>query len=57
MTPKGPSKPKLTDAERHARFVETAREVEASEKAEDFDEAFERVATAPPKPKSPAAPD
>jgi hypothetical protein len=36
-------KPKLTDAERHARFVETARQVEASEDAKDFDKAFERI--------------
>jgi hypothetical protein len=33
-------KPKLTDAERHKRFVETAKKVEASEKIEDFDLAF-----------------
>ena len=39
----GKAKPKLTDAERHKRFVETAREVEASEEAEDFDKAFKRV--------------
>lgn len=37
------SKPKLTDAERHKRFVEAAREVDASKKAEDFDKAFEKV--------------
>ena len=36
-------KQKLTDAERHKRFVETAREVDASEKAVDFDRAFEKV--------------
>lgn len=36
-------KPKLTDAERHKRFVETAREVEASEEPEAFDKAFEKV--------------
>lgn len=41
------SKPKLTDAERHKRFVETARVVDASAKAEDFDKAFEKV-TRPP---------
>jgi hypothetical protein len=39
-------KPKLTDAERHARFVETAKKVEASEKPEDFDRAFEKIAKA-----------
>lgn len=40
--------PKLTDAERHARFVEMAREVEASEDGEDFDKAFEKVTTPVP---------
>jgi len=38
-----PKKAKLTDAERHKRFVEAAREVEASEAPEDFDKAFEKV--------------
>jgi hypothetical protein len=33
-------KPKLTDTERHKRFVETARKVEASENIDDFDKAF-----------------
>ena len=41
--PKPKAKPKLTDAERHARFVETAKKVEASEKPEDFDRAFKEV--------------
>ena len=40
---KTPQKPKLTDAERHKRFVETAKKVEASEKGQDFDKAFEKV--------------
>jgi hypothetical protein len=44
-------KPKLTDAERHARFVEMAREVEASEDPEDFAKAFGRVTGSPGKPK------
>ena len=35
--------PKLTDAERHKRFLETAREVEASEDPKDFEEAFDNV--------------
>ena len=35
--------PKLSDAERHKRFLETAREVGASENPEDFDEAFKKV--------------
>lgn len=36
--------PKLTDAERHARFKATAQEVEASENQSDFDRAFSEVA-------------
>jgi hypothetical protein len=39
---------KLTDAERHKRFVDAAHEVEASEEAEDFDKAFEKVTHDPP---------
>jgi hypothetical protein len=35
--------PKLSDAERHKRFLETAREVGASEDPKDFDRAFDRV--------------
>ena len=42
-----PKRPKPTDAERHARFVETAREVEASDDPKDFEKAFEAVATTP----------
>ena len=41
MKPK--AKPKLTDAERHKRFVEMAREVEASESPKAFEKAFKRV--------------
>ena len=48
MARKPQSKPTLTDAERHARFVETAREVEASEDPKAFDTAFEVVAKAAP---------
>ena len=36
-------KPKLTDAERHKRFVEMAREVEALDDRDAFERAFERV--------------
>lgn len=36
-------KPKLTNKERHKRFVETARAVEADESTEAFDRAFKRV--------------
>lgn len=39
-----PKPPKLTDAERHQRFVKTAHEVEASDDPADFEKAFERVA-------------
>ena len=47
----GPQKPKLTDADRHKRFVETAKTVEASEKLEDFDNAFSKIIR--PKPRQP----
>jgi hypothetical protein len=42
-----PKPPKLTDAERHARFKEMAREVGASEKPEDFERAFGKVIERP----------
>ena len=45
MSPKREKKPKLTDAERHKRFVEMAREVGASESPKAFDKAFKRVTT------------
>lgn len=38
------AKPKLTDEERHKRFVAAARDVGASEVSEDFDRAFDAVA-------------
>lgn len=42
------SKPKpLTDAQRHKRFVDMAREVEASDDPKDFDKAFNKVASKP----------
>jgi hypothetical protein len=41
--------PKLTDAERHKRFVAMAREVEASESPKAFDKAFKRVTAKSPK--------
>jgi hypothetical protein len=37
------SKLKLTDAERHKRFVEMAREVGASDDPKDFESAFKKV--------------
>ena len=43
MARKPQSKSALSDAERHVRFVETAREVGASEDPKVFDAAFERV--------------
>jgi hypothetical protein len=42
-------KPKLTDAERHKRFVEMAKEVEASPDPKDFEKAFKKVLSKPPK--------
>jgi hypothetical protein len=42
--PKPVKKPPLTDAERHQRFKDMAREVEADDKPETFDRAFEKVA-------------
>jgi hypothetical protein len=44
MGAKSPVKPKLTDAERHKRFVEVARKVEASDDPEDFDKALMKIA-------------
>ena len=41
------SRSKLSDAERHKRFVETAEKVEASTHEADFDDAFTRVARPP----------
>jgi hypothetical protein len=43
MSAKKP-KERLTDAERHKRFVEMARQVGASEDAKAFDKAFDKVA-------------
>ncbi len=45
MPRKAAKKPKLTDAERHKRFVEMARQVGASDDPKDFDKAFKKVAT------------
>jgi hypothetical protein len=56
MAPKKTTKPKLTDAERHKRFVEMAREVEASEDPKAFDRAFKSVASRKPAPKPPTRP-
>lgn len=40
-------KPRLTDRERHSRFVAMAHEVEAAKNLEAFDRGFERVAHPP----------
>lgn len=40
---KNPDKLKLTDEERHKRFLETAKKVNSSEKADDFDAAFKKI--------------
>jgi len=45
--PAAKPKPKLTDAERHRRFVQMAREVGASESQKAFDKAFKRVTGKP----------
>jgi len=43
-----PKKAPLTDAERHARFVEMAHELEADDSADAFDAAFKKIVRAPP---------
>ncbi len=42
-------KPPPDDPEQSKRFVETAREVEAGEKPEDFERAFKKVVQKPTK--------
>jgi hypothetical protein len=37
-------KPKLSDEERHKRFLEEARRAEASDDPEDFDRALKKIA-------------
>lgn len=51
-TPRKSRKPKLTDAERHKRFVEMAREVGASDDPKDFETAFKKVALPKRRPKT-----
>ena len=51
MAIKSKGKPKLTDAERHKRFVDMAREVEASNDPKDFEAAFKKVTEKKPKPR------
>jgi hypothetical protein len=43
MADKRAQKPKLTDTERHKRFVQMAREVGASADPKDFEKAFKKV--------------
>ena len=43
MTRKTEHKPKLTDTERHKRFVEMAKQVGASDDPKDFEKAFKTV--------------
>lgn len=49
--PKTKNKPKLTDTERHARFVDMAHKVGASDDPKDFDKAFKKIARARPQSK------
>lgn len=44
MTEKPKRHAKLTDAERHKRFLETAKEVGASDNPKDFEAALKKVA-------------
>jgi hypothetical protein len=48
MPRKSADKPKLTDAERHKRFVEMAKEVGASDDPKDFERAFKKIAPRKP---------
>jgi hypothetical protein len=41
-------RPKLTDAERHKRFVEMARKIGASDDPKEFEKAFKRVTKSKP---------
>jgi hypothetical protein len=55
---KSQRKPKLTDADRHKRFVEMARQVGASDDPKAFDKAFKKVTAKSgpaPRPATPAA--
>jgi hypothetical protein len=48
MASKSKTKPKLTDAERHKRFVAMAEEVEAKGKPKDYDDVLKRLAAQKP---------
>lgn len=43
-------KPKLTDAQRHRRFVAMAKDVGASDDPKDFEKAFQAITKTPDKP-------
>ena len=47
--PKGKPKRKVTDKERHKRFVDMAHEVQADESLEAFDRAFRKVVSIHPR--------
>jgi hypothetical protein len=47
MPRKSDAKPKQDDPKQSARFVETAKAIEASEDPKDFDKAFKKVTTRP----------
>ncbi len=49
MARKSQAKPKLTDADRHKRFVDMARQVGASNDPKAFDKAFKKVTGKPSK--------
>lgn len=53
MGAKSKPKPKLTDADRHKRFVDMAREVGASDDPKAFDRALKKVVGKPKQRKSP----
>jgi hypothetical protein len=54
-SPDHPHKPKLTDAERHKRFEETAKKVEASEDSADFERAFGQIVSSTKLTKTPVS--
>jgi hypothetical protein len=50
--PRKSAKPKLTDAERHKRFVEMAKQIGASNDPKDFERAFNMVSRSKSKTKT-----
>lgn len=52
MPRKSASKSKLTDAERHKRFVEMAKQIGASDNPKDFERAFSMVSRSKSKTKA-----